>query len=349
MGCYVNHMLRRFAVGLKATGIASVPIPINERFDILDENVYWGCMLSYTMSSIFVILQAVAPNFATLITCRLFGGDIWPGAVSRSLPVTIYVTGLLMGVSLGPVYRAVIVHNMYWRWIFYIQLVIDGATFVVTFLVMRETRCPVIRRKQQKKSTMGIVFPAYLLCTEPVVRFFTLLSALSYGVVFMSMQSVTQVFTTNYAFEEYQAGLVQASIAIREILGFFACLIQNAWYEHATRSNPKKSEADRSDLDELLVLPWILPAVGLAFIGFGVTVIMQAITMYITDAYSKYATSAAICFGGNMFAALLPLVSQSIPELTSTALLLSFAPIILLRKRPSIRAHSLFMNKAMYE
>jgi MFS family permease len=442
-----------FAVGLNATGIASAPTPINERFGISDEHfpnsfwpvaswtvgaaivpmvilplmeeysVYWGYILSYTIFFIFIIPQAVAPNFATLIVCRFFGGgaagvlqngmdgiiaDIWQGAVDRSLPVTIYVTGLLMGVTLGPVYGGVIVHNLYWRWIFYIQLIIYGVLFIVVVLIMRETRWPVIQRKRLKNTEVEgapfptpktelqapktsptrflydtVILPAYLLCTEPVVFFFTLLSALSYGLVFISTQSVTQVFTTNYDFEEYQAGLVQASMVIGEILGFFACLIQNTWYTHATRSNIDKSESELSEVrlyfsipasfiglagglffygwTSYPFLPWILPAIGLAFIGFGVTVVMQAIMMYTTDAYAKYAASAsaAVCFGENIFAAFLPLAAQSMYTnlnfqwasslLAFIALSLSFAPIVLVWKGPYIRAHSHFMRKAMYE
>jgi MFS family permease len=402
-------------------GAAIVPMIILPLME--EHSVYWGYMISYTIFFLLVIPQAVAQNFATLVISRFFGGgaagvlqngmdgiiaDIWQGAVSRSLPVTIYVAGLLIGVTLGPVYGAVIVHNMYWRWIFYIQLIIYGATFVVLFLTMRETRWPVIQRKRQKNITAEaalpsmpssglqapkpsftkllydtVILPAHLLCTEPVVFFFTLLSALSYGVVFISTQSVIQVFTTNYGFEEYQAGLVQASIVVGEILGFFACLIQNAWYEYLTRSNPEVSEAGHSEVRLYLsipasfigltgglflygwtsypFLPWTLPAIGLAFIGFGVMVVMQAIMMYITDAYAKYAASAsaAVCFGENMFAAFLPLAAQSMytklgfqwasSVLAFIALLLSFAPIILVWKGPYIRARSPFMRKAMYE
>ena len=443
-----------FAVGLNATGIASAPTPINERFHISDEHfpnsfwpiaswtvgaaiapmivlplmeeksVYGGYVLSYMTFFIMVVPQAVAPNFATLVACRFFGGgaagvlqngmdgiiaDIWPGAVHRSLPVTIYVTGLLIGVTLGPVFGAVIVHCLYWRWIFYVQLVIYGVIFVPVLLVMRETRWSVIQRKHRKNRTTvedapslipctespapetspatflynTVIFPARLLCTEPTVFVFTLLSALSYGVVFMSTQSVTQVFTTDYDFEEYQAGLVQASTVIGEILGFFACLFQNAWYAHKTRSNPDKSEAELSEVrlhlsipasfvgltgglfwygwTSYTSLPWILPAVGLALMGFGVTVVMQAIMMYITDAYAKYAASAsaAVCFGENMFAALLPLATRSMytalgfqwasSVLAFIALLLSFAPIVLVWKGSFIRTHSPFMRKAIYE
>lgn len=303
-----------FIVGLNATGIASAPSPINERFDVSDANFpnsFWpiaswtigaaivpmiilplmekygtrpGYLLCCGVFFVFVIPQAVAPNFATLVVCRFIAGsaagvlqngmdgiiaDIWDGPVQRSLPITIYVTGLLAGMSLGPVYGGVVVHNLYWRWILYIQLVIYGVTFVTVLLVMKETRSPVILSNRLKRTGDKIdgkplptqeytspplspakflyeilILPVRLLCTEPVVFLFTLLSALSYGIVFVSTQSVTQVFTTSFDFAEYQAGLVQASIVIGEILGFIACLFQNAYYARVRRANPYKPEAD---------------------------------------------------------------------------------------------------------
>lgn len=441
-----------FVVGLNATGIASAPSPINERFDVSDANFpnsFWpiaswtigaaivpmiilplmekygtrpGYLLCYGVFFVFIIPQAVSRNFATLVVCRFIAGsaagvlqngmdgiiaDIWDGPVQRSLPVTIYVTCLLAGVSLGPVYGGVIVHNLYWRWIFYIQLVIYGVTFVAVLLVMKETRSQVILSNRLKRTDNKIggkplptreytspplssakflyeilILPVRLLCTEPVIFFFTLLSALSYGIVFVSTQSVTQVFTTSFDFAEYQAGLVQASIVIGEILGFIACLFQNAWYARVRRANPYESEADISEVRLYFSipasfiglagglfwygwtsypwLPWILPAIGLTMTSFGVTVVMQAIMMYITDAYAKYAASAsaAVCFGENIFAAFLPLAAQSMYTnlgfqwasslLGFIALTLSFAPIILVWKGKFIRASSPFMKEARH-
>lgn len=87
--------------------------------------------ISYALFVLFVIPQAVARNFATLVVCRFvcgcFGGviqdvmdgmiaDIWPGPVQRSLPVTVYVFSLIAGVSVGPVIGGAIVSTLYWRW-----------------------------------------------------------------------------------------------------------------------------------------------------------------------------------------------------------------------------------------
>ena len=80
---------------------------------------------------LFVIPQAVAPNFATLIICRFFAGccggvlqtamdgiiaDIWAGACARSHPVSCYVFALIAGVSLGPVFGGAVVSGLNWRW-----------------------------------------------------------------------------------------------------------------------------------------------------------------------------------------------------------------------------------------
>ena len=58
----------------------------------------------------------------------------------------------------------------------------------------------------------------------------------------------------------------------------------------------------------------MLPAVGLGFVGFGSVTVMQAIMMYVTDCYEKYAASAsaAVCFGENVFAGWLPLAASAL-------------------------------------
>ena len=87
--------------------------------------------ITYILFTLFVIPQAVAKNFATLIATRFIAGccggilqdiidgisaDVWRTAVERSLPITIYVFSLLSGVSLGPVIGGAVVNTLEWRW-----------------------------------------------------------------------------------------------------------------------------------------------------------------------------------------------------------------------------------------
>jgi hypothetical protein len=156
------------------------------------------------------------------------------------------------------------------------------------------------------------------------------------------------------------------------MVGFLACLLQNKLYHSKARSTTSsQSTLAESRLylsvpgsflgltgglfiygwtsDARLHLPWILPSIGLAFIGFGSMTVMQAIMMYITDAYERYAASAsaAVCFGENLFAAFLPLAASSMYTnlgyqwasslLAFIALGMSFAPVILVLKGREIR------------
>lgn len=225
----------------------------------------------------------------------------------------------------------------------------------------------------------ALVRPTYLLFTEPVVFFFTLLSALSYGLVFVSTQSVAQVYMGLYDWPEWQTGVVQASICIGEFVGFLACLIQNPIYHWRARTDAEISETSVPESRLYMSIPgsflglggglfwygwssyshvsWVLPSIGLGIVGFGSMVVMQAIMIYITDSYGNFAgsASAAVCFGENAFAAFLPLAALSMYTnlgfhwasslLGFIAIALSFAPVVLVWKGKAVRHRSPFMRK----
>jgi MFS family permease len=154
--CYVT-----FIVGFNATALTAAVSRTNASFHVSDDafpNSVWpvtawntggalapmvvlpimedygtrsGYLITYVIFLIFVIPQAVAQNFATLIVCRFFAGgcgavlqdamdgiiaDIWATATQRSLPVSCYVFALLAGVSIGPVVGGAIVESLNWRW-----------------------------------------------------------------------------------------------------------------------------------------------------------------------------------------------------------------------------------------
>lgn len=154
--CYVT-----FIVGINATAITAVVSEANVQFGVSDEtfpNSVWpvtawntgaalapmfvlpimeehgvrlAYLITYILFFIFVIPQAVAKNFMTLIVCRALAGscggilqgvmdgiisDIWDGPVQRSLPVSCYVVSLLAGVSIGPVLGGAIAQSLHWRW-----------------------------------------------------------------------------------------------------------------------------------------------------------------------------------------------------------------------------------------
>ena len=84
----------------------------------------------YVLFAIFIIPQALAQNFATLLVSRVlagaFGGTVQNAADGivanvflhhheRALPLTLYTLALLMGVTMGPVLGALF-EPLGWRW-----------------------------------------------------------------------------------------------------------------------------------------------------------------------------------------------------------------------------------------
>lgn len=274
--------------------------------------------------------------------------------------------------------------------VFWIQLIINGATVPLVFFGLSESRGPVIRSKITGKeedpdgdSALTVLKDtvaraAILLTTEPTVTSFTTWSAFSFGLVFISTQSVPVVYGDVYGWPVYKGGLVQVAIAIGEILGMLAFLYQNKIYIRSAGRNPEKQNVPIPESILHISIPatlfglcgglfmygwstlgthWIVPSIGLALIGFGIMTIVIAASVYVTDSYSGYAASAiaAVAFGENTFAAFLPLAAKPMyirlglqwasSLLAFIALALALAPTVLLWKGRFIRGKSKAIQK----
>ncbi|KAF7194360.1 Citrinin biosynthesis cluster MFS transporter mrr1 [Pseudocercospora fuligena] len=230
----------------------------------------------------------------------------------------------------------------------------------------------------------AIIRPTWLLVTEPVLLASTLWSAFALGTIYAFTQSVEQVFKGLYGWESYKCGYVQAAVVIGEILGWFASIYGTRLFLKSADRNP---EFPGQPIPEARLyvsifasflgmtggmfvygwtsysnLPWIVPAIGLGLVGFGIQVVVGAIADYIVDAYANpkynYAGSAisAVAAGENIVAGFLPLASQSMYTnlgfhwasslLGFLALGLSCVPIVFLFYGRSLRERSTFMQSA---
>lgn len=119
-----------FLVTAWNAGAAIVPLvvlPAMEDFGV--RPIYIGL---YVLFTIFVMVQTVAQNFATLIVARVIAGscggalqnaidgmvaDIRPeDSRTKSFCLSLFILALLGGVTIGPVMGGLIIRSLSWRW-----------------------------------------------------------------------------------------------------------------------------------------------------------------------------------------------------------------------------------------
>ncbi|KAL4968844.1 Aldehyde/histidinol dehydrogenase [Aspergillus stella-maris] len=233
-------------------------------------------LTTYFIFLCFLIPQAVAQNFATLVVTRFFAGgcaailantaaavagNVWSTEWSRSIPISLYILGYMAGSSMGPVMGAAIFQSLGWSWISYMQLIWFGAFFPVYYFFFYESRGDAIlaRRARRNRESTGLkknpghastlsfqnvvdssTRPIILFCTEPVLFVSTLWSAFTVGTLFLFTQSVEQVFMELYGWTVSQTGFVQAAIVVGECIGWVLCFVSRSLYFASSSRNTEK-------------------------------------------------------------------------------------------------------------
>ena len=110
------------------------------------------------------ICCAVTPTFGGLLVSRFFVGaasstfstmiggvvsDMY-GSSTRNTPMALFSGCVIFGTGLGPLLALQISQRVYWRWIFWCQVIADGILLVVVIFWMEETRGSVLLSKKAK-------------------------------------------------------------------------------------------------------------------------------------------------------------------------------------------------------
>ena len=199
--------------------------------------------LSLGLVNLWQIPCALAPNYGTIIFFRILGGlssaggsvtlgmvaDMWT-ADDQQYAVAYIVLSSVGGSVLGPVIGGFIEENLTWHWAFWVQLIFGGATQLVHFFFVPETRTTILldkeakrRRKAGEKNIYGpnemsgtrislkevltIWYrPFEMFVTEPIVLCLSLLSGFSDALIFTFLEAYTPVYK-QWGFPVYAIGL----------------------------------------------------------------------------------------------------------------------------------------------
>ncbi|KAK8152903.1 major facilitator superfamily domain-containing protein [Phyllosticta citrichinensis] len=309
LSCFIT-----FIVGINGTAMTAASDDINSQFGLSDEhfpNSFWpvfswtlaagivplavlplmetfgvrkAYLLVYLLFVVFIIPQARAQNFATLIITRVITGgsagilenvtsgicgDLWSDAIERSLPINLYIFSLLAGTTIGPVIGGAIMTTLDWRWIFYIQIILYVSIFPFVFFLLPETRREILEHSQDEQRafsdrTAGHVSPTELfktaiarplrmLTTEPLVLCATLWSSFCFGNALIFTQSIPLVYRSLYDFSAPGTGLVQAALVIGIAIGLLISPLQDRLY--ASSGDKTRPDAQQPEARLYLAIP----------------------------------------------------------------------------------------------
>lgn len=177
---------------------------------------------------------------------------------------------------------------------------------------------------------LAISRPIKLLLFSPIVGFVSLFCSVAYSYMYILFTTFTSVFETIYGFNAGEAGLAYLGLGLGFVVGQFTV----GYFSDRHMKNQKLRYGRMRPEDRLppmavgvFFIPaglfwygwsaeyqvhWIVPIVGTFFIGVGIFYVNLVTYVYLVDAFTMYAASAASAESclRSIFGAVLPLAGQ---------------------------------------
>ncbi|SPO29533.1 related to TPO1 - Vacuolar polyamine-H+ antiporter [Ustilago trichophora] len=250
-----------------------VPLFLGPLSEFVGRNpIYLGC---YALFTVWFIPLALAKNIQTVLVARFLSGafgaagttiipgtlaDIWK-TKDRGVPIALFSLVAVAGTVGAPLYCGYILQEKGWRWIQWVQLIVNGAVVILEFLLLRETRGSVILAKRAKKlrnetgdqryrapseleapSLKALLHAsttraALLLVSEPVVFCFSLYIAYAWALIFAFFSAIPIVFQEIHGWGVGNGGLAYIGPLIACFLAFGLSFHGKYLYDRAQARN----------------------------------------------------------------------------------------------------------------
>ncbi|KAK4703431.1 hypothetical protein P7C70_g2788, partial [Phenoliferia sp. Uapishka_3] len=269
----VNNEVGEVGMFVFNAAFAIVPLVLAPMSDYVGRNPVY--LISYAGFTLWFIGLALGKNIWSMIIFRFFSGcfgaagttmtggtlsDMW-ATHERSTPMAIFSFVAILGTILAPVYCGFILQAKGWRWLEWVQLIVNGALVIVEFAFLRETRGPVLLARRAKKlrkdtnddryrapselelESYGAVLrescgkAVKMMWQEPVVLFFSIWISFAWGVMFLFFTLIPLTFAGNHGWNTGVSGLGYLGLVVGTFIGFGGNFYQDYLYNQATIKN----------------------------------------------------------------------------------------------------------------
>jgi MFS family permease len=216
-------------------------------------------------------------------------------------------------IQIGPIVGGWIAQTIEsWRWTFYVCAIVTAVMIAVGTVTLPETYAPKLNRTKtvpfpQMLRSLGR--PFVLLGTQPIIQVLAIYAAIIFGTYYLFLTTVVSVFRDDYGQPVGIASLHYLAL----LLGFLTSVVasgkaMDALYRRLSKDNPSPEAripylgASGTLLPAGLLIYgwatrytifWLVPDIGLFFIGLGMFAPLAAIQHYILDCYSSNGFAAS--------------------------------------------------------
>jgi MFS family permease len=223
---------------------------------------------------VFNVACAVSNSLGSLIVFRFLAGTVGScpvtlgtgsiadlmAAEKRTGAMGIYIIGVVLGPSIGPVIGGYITPAQGWRWTFWVVVIASGVMAIVAVLFVQESYPYVLlkRKTQRLRNETGNVhlrsaldtgktprelfafsiFRPLKMLLSPIVFILSLYAAVVYGYLYLCFTTFEVVFSGQYGFGSGESGLATLGLGIGSVIGCFVCGVSiNAISKHLVAKN----------------------------------------------------------------------------------------------------------------
>lgn len=262
----VSEEVALLSITLFVMGFGIGPMVFAPLSEIFGRRMIYASTL--LVAVIFIIPCAVSDNITTLLVCRaidgiafsapmtLVGGtlaDLWK-TEERGVPMAAFSAAPFIGPAIGPLVGGFLSDAAGWRWLYWIQLIMAGAVYVLITFTVPETYAPTIlarRAKKMRKETgsdihvteqdldlrplaerlrIFLLRPFQLLFTEPIVFLVSLYMSVLYGLLYMFFVAFPIIYQVGKGYSAGTTGLMFIPIAVGVVLSACCAPLVNKHY-----------------------------------------------------------------------------------------------------------------------